>query len=66
MNYLQVFFRNIIDEVLEGLCGCISPLVVVSKVDVDVRVSIDRRRANDATVRETHQILHRRRKFSMI
>ena len=62
MNYLQVFFRNIIDEVLEGLCGWISPLVVVLKTDVDVRVCIDsRRRANEAIARERHQILYRRR-----
>ena len=57
MNSFQGFFRNIIEEVLEGLCGWISSLIVVSKLDVDVRVCVDRRRANEAIFRERHPIL---------
>lgn len=47
---------DIIEEVPDGPSGWISPLVVVSKGDGDVRVCVDMRRANEAIIRERHPI----------
>ena len=52
----ELLQAEVIEEVLEGPSGWISPLVVVPKSDVDVRICIDMQRANKAITRERHSI----------
>ena len=52
----QLLELNIIEEVRDGPSGWISPLVVVSKGDGDVRMCVAMRRANEAIIRERHLI----------
>ena len=47
---------DIFEKVTEGPSGWISPLVVVSKGDGDVRACVDMRRANESFVRGRHPI----------
>lgn len=47
---------DIFEKVTEGPSGWISPLVVVSKGDGDVRACVDMRRANESIVRGRHPI----------
>ena len=48
--------KDIIEEVPNRPTEWVSPLVVVPKLDGDVRVCIDMRKANEAIVRERHPI----------
>ena len=52
----ELLQADIIEEVLEGPSGWISPLVVVPKSDGDVRICVDMRRANKAIIRERNPI----------
>ena len=52
---------DIFEKVTEGPSGWISPLVVVSKGDGDVRACVDMRRANESIVRGAASNFNRRR-----
>jgi len=47
---------GIIEPVTNGPTRCVSPLVVATKQDGDVRVCVDLRPANEAIVRERHSM----------
>ena len=47
---------GIIEDVPEGPTSWVSPLVVVPKPDGYVRIRVDRRRANQAIIRERQPI----------
>ena len=50
----ELLTYDIIEPVTNGPAWWVSPLVVAPKPDVDVRVCVDLRRANEAIVRERH------------
>lgn len=49
---VELLQAHITEEVPEGLCGWTSPLVLAPKSDGDVRICVDRLRANEAIIRE--------------
>ena len=52
----ELLEKDIIIEVSSRPTECGSPLVVVPKLDGDIRICVDMRRANEAIVRERHPI----------
>lgn len=52
----ELLKEDIIEEVPSGPAELVSPLVVVSKPDGDIRVCVDMRRAKEAIERERHPI----------
>ena len=52
----ELLKEDIIEEVINGPTEWVSPLVVVSKSDGDIRICVDMRRANEAIERERHTI----------
>ena len=52
----ELLESGIIEEVLKGPTGWISPLVVIPKADGDIRICVDMRCTNQAIVRERQPI----------